>query len=198
MCKKTSIFLITICLLTGVLYGCGKSSTKVQNQNTQAKTEESKKEETKKEEPKKEEPLKLENETFVIYKANVDTYKKEVSQEINIPKDKSLQDKLVAIGQKLSEVEFNKLPIEIGKIQEINGKKIVKVNLKEDSNNEKGWAKSYMQGSAGGSVTSISLAETFLQKEYKGEWIDGVEFLYNGNKCEFEHAPDLADIIYRK
>jgi len=198
MYKKISGLLIVVCILGGALYGCGKSSVKVQNQNAQAKTEESKKEETKKVEPKKEEPSKVENETFIIYKVNIDTYKKEVSEEINIPKDKNLQEKLSLIAQKLSELQFNNLPIEVLKIEDVNGKKIAKVNLKEDSNNEKGWAKLYMQGSTGGNITSISLAETLLQKEYKGEWIDGVEFLYNGKKCEFQHAENLANIIYRK
>ncbi len=32
-----------------------------------------------------------------------------------------------------------------------------------------------LQGSTGGKITTVSLEETILQREYNGNWIDGVE-----------------------
>jgi hypothetical protein len=49
-------------------------------------------------------------------------------------------------------------------------------------------------------MTSESLIETLLQREYNGEWIDAVKFLYNDSPIDdhFQHAPDLMEINYRK
>ncbi|MCF7957450.1 MAG: hypothetical protein K9M57_03270 [Phycisphaerae bacterium] len=44
------------------------------------------------------------------------------------------------------------------------------------------WFGGPFQGSAGGSATRYTLLETFLQPDYKGQWIDGIEFRYNGKK----------------
>lgn len=207
MYKKLSVLLITLCILGGTLYGCGNSgkkektkstqANKEQSQNTQVNKDQSQNTQPNNQQTKKETP-KVENEIFTIYGSNMDTYKKEAMGEISIPKDKSIQEKLEEVAKKLSEVNFNRLPMEVLRIETVNGKKIAKVNLKEDSKNQKQWFQSYMQGSAGGSMTSVSLIETFLQKEYKGEWVDGVEFSYEGKKCEFEHAYNLTEIIYRK
>jgi len=206
MYKKLSILLIALCILSGALYGCGNSGKKEKSQSTQANKEQSQtqvnKDKSQNTQPNneqtKQDTPKVENETFIIYDGNIDTYKKEAKGEISIPKDKGIQEKLEAIAKKLSEVNFNNLPIEVLKIETVNGKKIAKINLKEDSKNQKQWFQSYMQGSAGGSITSVSLIETLLQKEYKGQWIDGIEFSYEGKKCEFEHAYDLTEIVYRK
>ena len=146
----------------------------------------------------KQETQKVESGEFIIYGGNIDTYEKEVIGKIGDSKGEKVEEKLATIANKLSEMKFNRLPIEVLKIETIDGKRIAKINLKEDSKNEKGWAKLYMQGSAGGTITSVSLIETFLQKEYKGEWIDGVEFLLEGKKCDFQHAPDLENVVYRK
>lgn len=59
------------------------------------------------------------------------------------------------------------------------------------------WAAGYLQGSTGAEITSSSLINSFLQKNIKGTWIDGVQIFYNGKTCDFEHAPALKDIIYR-
>ncbi len=39
----------------------------------------------------------------------------------------------------------------------------------------------FFQGSAGGLQTSITLKETFLQRDHEGEWIDGLQFFYQGD-----------------
>jgi len=42
------------------------------------------------------------------------------------------------------------------------------------------------------------LIENFLQSnnKSKGEWIDGVKFLYNNETIEYEHASDLSTVKY--
>lgn len=146
------------------------------------------------------------NEVFPIYDANIDNYEKEVTLYISIPKTYKLNQKLREIGNKLSQYCFNGLPIELKHIKDIEGKKIAVVNLKESTINEGldiedkigyTWVDNYFQGSTGGMQTYVKLVETFLQRDYKGEWIDGVEFLYEGSKIDFEHVEGLSEIIYR-
>lgn len=146
------------------------------------------------------------NEVFPIYDANVDNYNKEVMLYISFPKDLELNEKLRKIGDKLSQYCFSGLPIELEYIKDIEGKKIAVVNLKESDINEGlnikdrigyTWSGNYFQGSTGGALTYVKLVETFLQRDYKGEWIDGVEFLYEGSRIDFEHVEGLSEIIYR-
>jgi hypothetical protein len=156
----------------------------------------------------KEEHAELRNNMYPIYTANVDTYKKEVGTYIYVPKEADLKEKLINLAKGLSEVYFNNLPIEFVNIEEVDKNKILVVNLRESEDNQgitdpskfKGatWATNHLQGSTGGAQTSTMLIETMLQKEHEGEWVDGVKFLYNNATCEFEHAPNLANINYRK
>ena len=144
---------------------------------------------------------------YPIYTADIYTFAKLIDAFIYIPKEATIKKKLEALAKVLSEVYFDNLPIQIVKIKEIDNKKIAIVNLKESAVNQgvtdytklvgKTWTTLYMQGSTGGTVTSTRLIETMLQKDYIGEWVDGVQFLYNGGTCYYEHAPSLKDINYR-
>lgn len=156
----------------------------------------------------KELPFEKKNNVYTIYTANLDRYKREVGVYIYMDKGIDINKKLSTLTKVLSEVYFNNLPIEILNIEEIDKKKIVTVNLKEAEENQgitdwtklKGdtWAIKYLQGSAGGNITSTTLIETILQRETPGEWIDGVKFLYNNVVCDFQHAPELLNINYRR
>ncbi|MGL5086583.1 MAG: hypothetical protein ACRC68_12835, partial [Clostridium sp.] len=154
----------------------------------------------------------VEEEYFNIYTANIDSYKKEVKIKKSIPiivGENQREYKLKNIVYSLSKNCFSMVPIEFVKIENINGKDIAIINLKELKENEgivdydklkvkdKTWKWGFMQGSTGGQVTTVSLEETILQRDYKGTWIDGVKFLYNNEKIEQQHAPRLSDIIYR-
>ncbi|MCY6369325.1 hypothetical protein [Clostridium ganghwense] len=145
---------------------------------------------------------------FTVYTANVDTCAKEIGFYINISEDVPLIDKLNIIADKLSKSYFGGLPIEALKIEEKQGKKIAIINLKEFAENQgitdssklkgKTWRTQSFQGSTGGSITSTTLIETFLQREYEGEWIDGVKFLYNHEDVDFMHVPKLYEVNFRK
>ncbi|MHC1749291.1 MAG: hypothetical protein AB9856_13555 [Cellulosilyticaceae bacterium] len=149
----------------------------------------------------------IEEKMHTIYTADVDTYEKKTEMETYIPQSLTLDEKLNVLIKTLSEVQFGGLPIEVMSIEKIDGKKVATVNLKESKENQgvtkpedfKGdtWIGKYFQGSAGGSITATTLKETLLQKEYKGEWIDGVKFLYNGAPIDFEHVGNLSEVIYR-
>lgn len=135
---------------------------------------------------------------FNIYGANIDTYQPEVLTAVIIKDDLPLTEKLDIIAGELSKAKFNGLGIDVTKIEDTNGKKVAIVNLSEKTNdNNSSWKTGYFQGSTGGAITTISLKDTFLQKEYNGEWIDGVRFLYDNEDIRFEHVEGLSQIIYR-
>lgn len=148
-----------------------------------------------------------ENTIIPIYSANIDTYNQEIIFYTYFSKELTLKEKLNTIGNKLSLYCFNRLPIEVQEIKNIENKKIAVINLQESMVNQeidnhenwigKSWASNYFQGSTGGIITSTELIETFLQRSYTDDWIDGVKFLYKGSNIEFEHVFILSDTIYR-
>lgn len=148
------------------------------------------------------------NNIYPIYTSNIYTFEKEVDGYIYINNSISLMQKLDTLANVLSEVYFDNLPIQVIKIEEVDKKKIAVVNLSESKENQgitnsndykgKSWSLLYFQGSTGGHITSTQLIETLLQRDYKGQWIDGVRFLYNSGACDYEHAPALKNISYRK
>lgn len=140
--------------------------------------------------------------TFPIYTANSDTYEREEVADIRVDKDTELDDILTALVKDLSEKVF-KLPMTYESTQIILGQKIAVVNLHEKPEDKSveytavSWRTGYFQGSTGGVVTSVSLVETMLQREYDGDWVDGVKFLYEGKPIEFEHVAGLSGANYR-
>lgn len=137
-----------------------------------------------------------------LYTANVDTLAKEEIGKITVPVDQEekiedVEEVLAAMAEELSKQVFEGLPIEIEGIEDIDGKKIAVINLVENENLDIGWANNYLQGSTGAAITSLTLTETFLQKTYEGNWIDGIKILYQGEIPEFDHMPELGQVIYR-
>lgn len=206
----------TVCyiLLMGLVFtGCSNSlksendslkkeleeaKTKISNLESENKDLKNQLEEQKKSNEKTNESINNKDNIYTIYTANSDTYEKQPDAYVYISNTSDLKQKLTVIANVLSEGYFSNLPIEVVKIEETYNKKIAVIDLKD--NNEKNWVSNYLQGSAGGAITSTALIETFLQREHSGEWIDGVRFLYNGGVCEeniFQHAPDLTKVNYR-
>lgn len=146
------------------------------------------------------------NNLYALYTANMDSYEKELLCYIPINSG-TLTEKLDILAKNLSKIEFNSLPIEVTKIEDKDNKKIAVINLKESEINAgineaidfKGpsWSKNYFQGSTGGTITSTSLIESFLQRSYPGEWIDGVRFLYENKEINFQHVSKLSEINYK-
>ena len=135
---------------------------------------------------------------LTIFGANIDTYEKEEVSQVSINEGLSLEEKLAVVADQLSKDVFQGLGIELSKIDIIDGKQVAVINLTEkDSGQDATWNTMYFQGSTGGVITSVALSDTFLQKEYDGEWIDGVKFLYKNQEIGFEHVEGLSEINYR-
>lgn len=144
---------------------------------------------------------------LTLYSKDVNTEEQVILKKIEVDKNSSVEDNLKTLANELSQNAFDNLPINLVEIKEIDGKKIAHFNLDElevnsgekTPNEYEGinWVNNYFAGSAGGSITEYTLITTLLQKEYTGEWIDGLEFTYKGAKIEFDHIPELSETIYR-
>jgi len=131
-----------------------------------------------------------------IYSVDENSLEPNESSTIEVNESLSLEDKLKELAKTVSEKKFDKLPIEVKSIDTVNGKKVATINLADSGTNK--WVTKF-QGSTGGSVTANTLIENFLQSnnKSKGEWIDGVKFLYNNETIEYDHVSDLSTIKYR-
>ncbi len=123
-----------------------------------------------------------------------------VSFYLIIPETLSLTEKLKELANKLKKYVFQNHPINLLRVENRDNKKIALIDLKEpDSSGKYTWRNGFFQGSSGGHATTIILIKTFLQEEYKGEWIDGVGFYYEGKPIlneDWDHI-SLGGIKYR-
>lgn len=221
---KRKLLLSVFLMLSLVITGCSSNSTASKpaqdNSTTQSDTNKKDDSSVTKEEPKedKENIPSAENKpaaedketvtkaTLSIYSEDPNTMEIQQTSSVEVNEDLDLKTKLTTLADSISKSNFNGLPIEIKSIDTVNGKKVATINLCESSANKgitnpadlksPNW-RSNFQGSAGGQITADSLLETFLQVKYKGQWIDGVKFLYNDEAIEFEHVSNLSEIQYR-
>jgi len=137
-------------------------------------------------------------ETLPVYGADNNHQRIKVSS-VTVKTDEPLLNKMNFLGAEIGVKFFGGLTMEAKEIKTVSGKKVLVMNLIEGSGavGEKSWVYDYFQGSTGGLMTSIALSETFLQKEYSGTWIDGVQFLLDGETIDFEHVEGLKEIIYK-
>ncbi|MEO0189758.1 MAG: hypothetical protein ABIL18_02130 [candidate division WOR-3 bacterium] len=136
---------------------------------------------------------------FKVYSYNPINDSVEIDFYIKIPKHLPLETKLRIITDRLSRFEFQRHPINFLRVENRKGKKIAIVDLKEpDYSHAFTWRGGFFQGSSGGLSTTITLVKTFLQPDYQGEWIDGIEFYYEGEPIsnEWDHIR-LNGTIYR-
>jgi len=133
-------------------------------------------------------------EELSIYTIDDNTLEPNESSKMEISTDSSLEDKVQELSNTVSKNFFDNLPIKLKSIDNIDGKKIATINLIDDNSNK--WSSKF-QGSTGGQITANTLIENFLQVTYKGEWIDGVTFLYNDEPIEYDHVYELSETQYR-
>lgn len=144
---------------------------------------------------------------MLLYSKDVNTDEQVVLGKLELNEDMALEEKVEKLANELSEKVFDNLPIEFVKINDIEGKKVALFNLNEVGNNASeitfdkyegtSWVNNYFAGSAGGGITEYTLITTLLQRNYTGEWIDGIEFTYKNSKVEFDHVPGISEISYR-
>lgn len=148
-----------------------------------------------------------EEEKFIIYSMDVMTDEEIIVGEVDIDKDETLEERVSELAKELSDEVFSDLPLELVEIKDVDGKKVALFNLDETGKNAGetpyqdyegvSWFNNYFAGSAGGRITEYTLEQTLLQRDYVGEWIDGIEFTYKGQKIEFDHVPGLSEVMYR-
>lgn len=197
------LILSTVLMLSIVMVSCANkpsdtnsSTNGNSNNNTTVEQNKDSTSSSKTETSKSSEEPKVNKIKLSIYTIDENSLEPNESGTIEVNENLSLQDKLNQLSKTVSEKKFDGLPIEIKSIDTVNGKKVATINL-TDSNNKK-WVSKF-QGSTGGSVTENTLIENFLQSsnKSKGEWIDGVKFLYNNEKIEYDHVSNLSEIQYR-
>ena len=129
-----------------------------------------------------------------------------VLRYISIPADQDLLKKAGILLDSVSACNFNNLKMDASGIDiNENHLKVLKVNLKENPGfkmpdslgHYRSWY-DFFQGSMGGGRTTIILTESTLQKQYKGEWVDAVEFYYQNEKIGDRDHIFLSGTIKRK
>lgn len=195
MTKK--LVLAAVLMLSIVMVSCTSKPTDTTNSNSTTVDQDTQNDDSSKkiaEQPKEE--VKVNKIKLSIYSIDENSLEPNESSTIEVNENLSLEDKLKAIAKELSEKKFDKLSIEVKSIDKVDGKKVATINL-TDSDAKK-WVPKF-QGSTGGAVTANTLIENFLQSnnKTKGEWVDGVKFLYNNKPIEYEHVADLTTTQYR-
>lgn len=215
--RKRLLIILTLCI--GLIFvGCGSDKTENDansNGNTTGTVTDENKDDSTTEKPstdtstspEDQEDAKDKEVSLPIYTADVNTLELTKLGSLKVNESDSLKSKLDKLAIELSKNAFDSLPITVERIDTIKGKKVAIINLEESNENKnvtdytqfKGanWASSRFQGSTGGSVTTKTLVETFLQRSYEGDWIDGVQFTYKGQPLQFEHAESLNQVTYR-
>jgi hypothetical protein len=123
----------------------------------------------------------------------------------DIPAELSLREKVQHLADTLSVHYFNGLEIQLLALDTLNESgNILTINLVEHPNYQgpgslspyKSWY-DYFQGSAGGGNTTIVLKESFLQRDYEGQWIDGIIFYYQGKEMQDLDHVNLHGLLLR-
>lgn len=141
--------------------------------------------------------LLLKKENLKIYTTNPDTGISEVYTSTSVLRLLSIEKKINHLSLKLSEQLFNGKSIVLLKITTESNKKIAYIDLQDESkdiSSTDNWYSAF-QGSAGAQSTLTSIVETLLQKEFQGDWVDGIKLTYNGEFRDFDHI-SFEDIVY--
>ncbi|MCM1991143.1 hypothetical protein [Oceanirhabdus seepicola] len=141
-------------------------------------------------------------EFFPIYHASIediDGYDEEegIGGYILVDKNLSIKEKMQLIADNVSKSYFG-LPIEVEKIEDRNGKKIAIINLVEHTEDEwDEWSRKF-QGTLGEQFSMSTLERNFIQEQYSGEWVDGIEIQQNHGIRKSGHLGDFNWIVYRE
>jgi hypothetical protein len=124
--------------------------------------------------------------------------KVEVSGYVAVSRDVPLEKKLELLIGQLSEKQFDNKPMRLMKIMEKAGRKIATIDIidQKDPEDENTWYQSF-QGSTGAHITYQKLVRTLLQANYRGEWIGGIEFTYNGKPFDVWDHINLSGTLLR-
>lgn len=144
-------------------------------------------------------PVQEESAGLKLYEGNAAATDIESPFAISLPEDLTREAQLTTLTNLVSRYDFCHLPIKVVDIKD----NIATINLVEQPWNQEAatptalpgcagasWRTQYFQGSAGGLMTSKVLAHTLVQPDFEGDWIEGVQFQYQGtliNADEWDH-----------
>lgn len=175
--KKFKTFFCVVFIVVLILTGCS-SKNNVKNDNETGTEVSHGLNNVKK---NKEENTNIYDARIISIDAN--TNKKKVIGNIKINDNLSIEDKVQLVIKEVSALQFQNAPIELTKIEN----NIAYINIKEDKEN-KLWSSRFFQGSTGANITSYTLVESLLQRDYEGDWVDGIYITYeNKTDAEFDH-----------
>jgi len=190
------LILATVLMLSITMVSCTTKPKDTNNSNSNSNTTVEQNKDSNSSSDTSKEEAKVNKIKLSIYTIDENYLEPNQSSTLDVNESLSLEDKLKELSKTVSEKKFDKLTIEVKSIDTVNGKKVATINLADSGTNK--WVPKF-QGSTGGAVTSNTLIENFLQSNNKsrGEWIDGVKFLYNNETIEYDHVSDLSTIKYR-
>ncbi|MDD7794477.1 hypothetical protein [Clostridium sp. 'White wine YQ'] len=141
-------------------------------------------------------PADNQSEEIKIKDANINQENKKDETNATVKKEASLDDKVKAVTKGVMDKWFNGKSYEVSTKKE-NNKVIAIINLKETKSvqDESSWYQQF-QGDQQALINAKRIVNNILQKGYSGEWVQGVKVLYNGEECQFEHAPQLTETNY--
>ncbi|HSQ33681.1 MAG TPA: hypothetical protein VLM81_02145 [Peptostreptococcaceae bacterium] len=92
--------------------------------------------------------------------------------------DIKVEEKLQLLADHVSKQAFNGLTIKVESVED--GHAVIKLIETTDVYDES-WVKQYFENEVKSEKANTCLSETFLQKNYEGEWIKSIEFVYEGD-----------------
>lgn len=104
-----------------------------------------------------------------------------------LEKSYSIQEKVELVAKTVSKRFFRGLRINLELVKDDKEGDCLNINLIENEDGSPythpSWHQ-YFQGSTGGAQTEQTLISNFLQKHYKGNWVDRIVFFYEGEEME--------------
>lgn len=175
--KKFKTFLCVVFIVVLILTGCSSKNNVKSDNETSIKVSKNLNNSKK----NKKENTNIYDARIISIDAN--TNKNKVIGNIKINDNLTMENKIQLVIKEVSALQFENAPIELTKIEN----NIAYINIREDKEN-KLWSSRFFQGSTGSNITSYTLVESLLQRDYEGDWVDGIYITYeNKADIEFDH-----------
>lgn len=177
--KKFSFILSILCITMFLITGCSSLEKDIDNEVPNI-TETN---DDKKEVESEDEASNLDFIDFNLVSKDANTNETIVLGKVSVDEKYSIEEKLRSVINEISKLQFENAPIELIKIEN----NIAYIDIREGEN-QNYWSEKFFQGSTGASISSYVLVENLLQRDYKGDWIDGIYISYEGKTdVEFDH-----------
>ena len=113
------------------------------------------------------------------YTKDLETQKIKEGVKTTITSKATLQEKLNLLASHISQQHFNGLPLIVESIEDNNA--VIKL-VDDEKNYTNSWTNKYFSNEANYELNSACLIESFLQRNYDGDWVETIEFVYDGPK----------------